>query len=79
MNKYEAEYKRQYSHVDGSLVTAKEKIAYAINDDWIYSMHWKDETWINQAKEDLQTRFNANAKEFNQLKQAEELLNDIDV
>ena len=77
MNKYEAEVKKQYSHVDGKLVTAKEKIAYAINDEWIYSMHWKNDTWITQASRDLQKRISFNVREYNLLKQAEELLNSI--
>lgn len=77
MEKYEAEYKKQYSHIDGSIVTARDKIAYAINDQWIYSLHWKKDTWIEQAKRDLKKRTEETKADLNLLKQASELLNSI--
>ena len=78
MNKFEAETKKQYSHVNGTITTARNKIAYAINTDWIYSMHWKRDTWVEQAKRDLEKRLMANSKDYNLLKQAQELLESID-
>ena len=78
LSKYTAENKKQYSHVNGDIVTAKHKIAFAINTSWIYSMHWKDETWIEQAKKDIQDRLQSVAEEHNLLLQANELLNSIE-
>ena len=31
----------------------RRKLANLINDDWYYSIHWKDDTWRDQAKEDI--------------------------
>ena len=41
-------------------------------------MHWKDETWIEQAKKDIQDRLQSVAEEHNLLLQANELLNSIE-
>ena len=78
LSKYTAENKKQYSHLDGDIVTAKHKIAFAINTSWIYSMHWKDDTWVEQAKKDMEKRLQLIAKELNLLIQANELLNSIE-
>jgi len=77
MNKFDAEYKKQYSHIDGNIVTAKRKIASAIDDSWIYSMHWEPDTWVEQARVDVQKRINEVTEDLNLLKQAKELLNEI--
>ena len=78
LSKYTAENKKQYSHLDGDIVTAKYKIAFAINSSWIYSMHWKDDTWVEQAKKDMEKRLQLITKELNLLIQANELLNSIE-
>ena len=78
LSKYTAENKKQYSHVNGDIVTAKHKIAFAINTSWIYSMHWKDDTWVEQAKKDMEKRLQLITKELNLLIQANELLNSIE-
>lgn len=78
MNKYEAEHKKQYSHKDGTLITAKHKIASAVNDSWIYSYHWKNDTWLEQAQEDLTQRIANVTTDLNRLNQAQSLLNSIE-
>lgn len=82
MNKFESLYKKQYSGInpfsrESCLITAREKVASIINDSWIYSVYWKNETWVEQAIEDLQKRKIANAKEAELLRTAEYILNDI--
>ena len=77
MTKYEAEIKKQYVH-GNNLVTAKQKIAFTLNDTWIYSIHWKNDTWIDQAKVNLQDRLRENAKDLEGLQMAETLLNTIE-
>jgi len=78
MNKYEAEYKKQYVSSSDGLITAKQKIATVINSTWLYSMHWKDDTWIEQAKSDVQKRIIEVTKDLALLNQAELLLNEIE-
>ena len=78
LSKYTAENKKQYSHLDGDIVTAKHKIAFAINTSWIYSMYWKEDTWVEQAKKDMEKRLQLITKELNLLIQANELLNSIE-
>ena len=77
MNKYEAENKKQYLNKDNDLVTAKRKLSYLIDNEWFYSMHWKDDTWIEQAAKDLERRKTYNRKEADELKSAEFILNEI--
>jgi hypothetical protein len=77
MNKFEAENKKEYL-IQNDLVTAKEKIAYCVNSDWFYSMYWKDDTWVEQAKADCITRLDYVEKEFADLQIAMRILNEIE-
>jgi len=78
MTKFEAETDRHYFHSNSQFKTTKERIAYYINSNWIYSAHWKDETWVEQAKEDCLTRIDQVQKELNELKLAMIIIENID-
>jgi uncharacterized protein CbrC (UPF0167 family) len=77
MTKFEAEYKKDFI-VNGRNATAKEKIAYFINSNWIYSKDWNDENWVNSAKEACIQRIKAVTDDLNDLRQAIKLLDSIE-
>jgi len=77
MTKFEAEYHKKYI-VCGNLVSARDKIAYHINCNWIYSAHWKDETWISQASQDCNTRIDEVKRQLNELFVARKMIDDIE-
>ena len=77
MTKYEAETKKQYS-ANAVLVTAKNKIAHYIDSRWIYSMHWKKESWVEQARIDLKKRQAEIAEVHNKLLLAQQMLDSIE-
>jgi len=77
MNKFEAETKKQYTY-QNLLVTAKKKVGLLIDDSWYYSMHWKNDTWVEQAKRDLKKRLKENKEEKKLLKVAKYILNEIE-
>jgi len=64
---YELTYVKQYS-LNGRLITGRELAANAINTNWIYSSHWKEETWIKDAKNDCISRIMDIEKELIKLK-----------
>ena len=76
MTKYEAETKKQYLANTG-LITAKNKIAHCIDGRWIYSMHWKKESWVEQARIDLKKRQEELYKVHNELLLAQQMLDNI--
>ena len=67
MNKFEAETYRQFTGYSGEQITLKEWIAAEINSSWIYSAHWKDETWVQQAKNDCLSRIDTVKKDLDSL------------
>mgnify|MGYP006995616209 CR=1 FL=1 len=77
MTKYEAETKKQYS-ANAILVTAKNKIAHYIDGRWIYSMHWTENDWVEQARKDLKKRQGKLAKKHNELLLAQQMLDSIE-
>ncbi len=77
MTKYEAETSKVYFSA-GCLITAKAKIASAIDDSWIYSMHWKDDTWVDQARDACINRIDSLRWELSQLESAMELIKSIE-
>ncbi len=81
MNYYEATYIKQFANSNNTrdgkanLVTAKTKIASLVNDDWIYSMHWpEDETWVNQARKDVDKALISARERVSELEQARGIL-----
>ncbi len=78
MHKYDAATKKQYIGWDNELITAKEKLAQCINDRWIYSMHWKEDTWVEQARKDLIKRQQECIEEQKMLSAAYEILQSIE-
>jgi hypothetical protein len=76
MTRYEAEYVKQYAGRFG-LITAKHKIADAVNCDWCYSMYWEDSTWVEQASKDVLSRLDNLEKEKNELHAALKILESI--
>lgn len=81
MTKYEAENIKQYTIGYGGksrLITTKDFIANAINSPWLYSVHWKNETWVQQAKQDCSIRIRDVTDELNNLKTAFKLLESIE-
>jgi hypothetical protein len=76
MKLHEAVTKKIY-RINGNLVTTKELVAFHINTSWKYSNYWKNETWVEQAKEDCLNRINSKQKELNNLQLAMLLLRDI--
>ena len=54
--------------------TMRRKLANLINDDWLYSMHWKEDTWRYQAKEDIKRAMVYANKRVVELKKADKLL-----
>ena len=80
MTQYEAEHEKKYIHpVTGRVITARSYIAASINDFWMYSMHWKDETWVEQAKQDVLVRIEQVTKDLKNLKKAQKLLDQIEI
>jgi hypothetical protein len=77
MTKFEAETNKVFRGRLGP-ITAKEKIANAIDDRWIYSSHWKQDDWVEQAKVDLIGRICEVKEELDQLLEARILLDSID-
>lgn len=77
MTKYEAETKKQYL-VNGKLRTAKQFIEYNINTTWLYSIHWKNESWIKSAKVDCLDRIASVKKDLNCLEASFKLLESIE-
>ena len=59
------------SIADGIL---KKELATLINDDWFYSMHWKDGTWRKQAREDIDSATKIAKKRLSDLEKARRLL-----
>ncbi len=80
MTLFEATYNNKYV-VRGrdNLVSAKDKIASCINSTWVYSMHWKIDSWHIQAKEDLNTEIIAAKERIRELEQAKSILNKIEM
>jgi hypothetical protein len=81
MTKYEAENIKQYTiryWGKTRLITTKDFIANAIDSPWLYSVHWKNETWVQQAKQDCSNRIRDVTAELNNLKTAFKLLESIE-
>lgn len=70
MTKFEAETYRKFTGYNGRKITLKEWIALQINSTWIYSEHWKQETWVKQAKADCLHRINLVKKDLDSLHKA---------
>jgi len=77
MTKFEAEYKKDY-FICGTLVSARDKIAYHINSNWIYSAHWNDDTWVDQASKDCNERIDQVKKELSGLMAARNMIDNIE-
>lgn len=80
ITKYQAEHDKKYIHPSSGrlLITAKEFIQFSINNNWIYSMHWNDDTWVEDAKVDCQHRINDLKKELNLLNKSKKILESIE-
>lgn len=78
MTKFEAETYRQYTGYNGKKITLKEWIANQVNSSWLYSIHWKDSSWVEQAKEDCLSRIDYVKKDLDSLYKALSELNAID-
>lgn len=76
MTKFAAETRKIQK--DGDLITLKDWIANQINTSWIYSSHWQDETWVEQAKEDCLSRIDTVKKDLASLYEALSILEAID-
>lgn len=72
----EATYNKNYSRGDRQ-VTLRDKVSRLINSSWIYSRHWKHETWVEQAKVDCASRIVEVSQELKQLELAKELLDSV--
>ncbi|MEQ1636690.1 MAG: hypothetical protein ABL903_08350 [Methylococcales bacterium] len=79
MTKFEAETYRKFTGYNGEQVTLKEWIANQIDSSWLYSHHWKEITWVEQAKEDCQSRISQVKKDLDSLYNALTELKKIDV
>jgi hypothetical protein len=78
MTKFEAETYKQFAGYNGEQITLKEWIAAQVNDSWIYSAHWKDESWVKQAKNDCLSRIDTVKKDLYSLYRALEKIEKID-
>lgn len=79
MTKYEATYVKKYN-LDGedAPVTLRVLCAYYINNNWIYSHHWTDESWIDQAKKDGRKRLHQLKTELRNLESILSLLDEVE-
>ena len=78
MKKYQAEINRSFAGPNGTLITAKAKIAREIDSEWKYSWHWKDDTWVEEAKRDCLHRINCVKSDLHSLEMAMKILESIE-
>lgn len=78
MKKYHAEINRSFAGPNGTLITAKTKIARAIDSEWKYSWHWKDDTWVDDAIRDCIHRLNLLQSDLAELRTALDILSSIE-
>jgi len=59
------------------LVTLKKAVSVIINTEWIYSLHWSEKTWVEDAKKDCKKRIEDVRKDLRDLESALMKLEDI--
>lgn len=78
MTIFEAEYNKVFAGAGDYLITAKEWIAYQINNNWIYSTYWDNKNWVSQAKKDCLHRIGNVKADLRSLEKALAMLDSIE-
>lgn len=76
ISKFEAEHVANHL-TSGRFKTIKDEIAMAVNDTWLYSMHWNNDTWLDQAEQDIMSRICEVEEDLTSLNNAFKLLSRI--
>lgn len=80
MTPVEAKYRRDFT-IGKTRVTAKEKVASLLDDNWMYSWNWPNDgdLWIDKAKEDVDAAMAYVKARIASLEKAKAILEDIEV